>query len=108
MFGMLAFQVARRTNELGVRMALGAGPLSIMRLVLRDVTLTLAPGMAVGVGGAYVAAGLTRSIVFGFAATDPVVFVIAASVLATATLLAASLPAQRASRIDPTVALRQE
>jgi predicted permease len=106
MFGMLAFQVARRTNELGVQMALGAGRLSIVRLVLRDVTLTLAPGLAVGVGVAYVAAGLTRSIVFGFAPTDPVVFVIAASVLASAA--SASLPARRASRIDPTVALRQE
>jgi predicted permease len=108
MFGMLAFQVARRTNELGVRLALGAARLAIIRLVLRDVALTLAPGMVVGVGVAYLAAGLTRSIVFGFAPTDPLVFVTAASVLGAAALLAALLPARRASRIDPVFALRQE
>lgn len=108
MFGVLAFQVARRTNELGVRMALGANRWSIMRLVLRDVVLMLVPGVAIGIAVASFAAGITRSIVFGFAPTDPAVFIVSASVLASAALVAGWLPARRASRVDPLIALRHE
>ncbi|MGH8723104.1 MAG: FtsX-like permease family protein [Burkholderiales bacterium] len=108
MFGVLAFQVARRTNELGLRMALGAGRRTIMRLVLRDMFVMVAAGVAIGTGGALVLTGLARTLLFGLTPTDPAVFVTAASVLALAAVLAGWLPAHRASRIDPLIALRHE
>jgi putative ABC transport system permease protein len=108
MFGVLAFQVARRTNELGVRMALGASRLAMMRLVLREVVVMVAAGVSIGAGVALMLTGLARRILFGLTPTDPVVFVVAASVLAVAAVLAGWLPAVRASRVDPLVALRHE
>jgi putative ABC transport system permease protein len=107
-FGVLAFQVARRTNELGVRIALGASRRAMTRLVLRDVARMLALGVALGSGGAFILAGVTRRMLFGLSPTDPGVFVVSASVLASAALVAAWLPARRAARIDPVVALRHE
>jgi predicted permease len=108
MFGVLAFQVARRTNELGVRLVLGANRWSVMRLVLRDVVAMLVPGVAIGAGISLLLTGLARGILFGLTPTDPAAFVVAASVLAGAALVAGWLPARRASRIDPMHALRHE
>jgi predicted permease len=108
MFGVLAFQVARRTNELGVRTALGASRWSIVRLVLSDVTWMVVSGAAIGGGIAFMLTGLARNILFDMAPNEPGVFAIAASVLACSGLGAAWLPARRASRIDPLVALRHE
>jgi ABC-type antimicrobial peptide transport system permease subunit len=107
-FGVLAFQVARRTNELGVRIALGASRRAITRFVLRDVGRMLVLGVALGTAGAVMAAGVTRSMLFGLSPTEPAVFLIAASVLTAAALAAGWLPARRAARIDPVVALRHE
>ncbi|MPY87506.1 MAG: FtsX-like permease family protein [Luteitalea sp.] len=107
-FGVLAFQVARRTNELGVRMVLGASPRSMMRLVLRDVVGMLVPGVVIGAAVALMLTGLARGILFGLRPSEPGVFVIAASVLAFAAVLAAWLPARRASRVNPLAALRHE
>ncbi len=108
MFGVLAFQVARRTNELGVRMALGASRRTLMGLVLREVVVMVGTGIAVGAGGALMLTGVARTILFGLTPTDPRVFAVAATVLAAAALLAGWLPARRASRVDPLVALRHE
>jgi ABC-type antimicrobial peptide transport system permease subunit len=108
MFGILAFRVARRTNELGVRLALGASPGSMMRLVLRDVIGMFVPGVVIGAGVALMLTGLARRILFGVTPGEPGVFVVAASVLACAAILAGWLPARRASRVDPLVALRHE
>ena len=108
MFGVLAFQVTRRTNELGVRMALGASRRTMMFLVLREVIAMVVAGVAIGAGGALVVAGLARTLLFGLTPTDPTVFGVAASVLAVAAVLAGWLPARRASRVDPVVALRHE
>ena len=108
MFALLAFQVARRTNELGVRMVLGATHGSMVRLVLKDVVWMLVPGIAIGAGGAMMVTGLARGILFRLTPTDPLVFAIAAAVLTMAAGLAAWLPARRASRVDPLVALRHE
>jgi ABC-type antimicrobial peptide transport system permease subunit len=107
-FGVLAFQVARRTNELGVRIALGASRQAMTRLVMRDVGRMLAPGVALGTGGALMATGVTRSMLFGLSPTDPTVFLVAASILTSAALVAGWLPARRAARIDPVIALRHE
>ena len=108
MFGVLAYQVARRTNELGVRMALGASRWALTRLVLREVAWMIAAGVVIGAGAALTVTGLARTILFGLTPTDPSVFIVAASVLAAAAVLAGSLPAVRASRVDPLVALRHE
>ena len=108
MFGVLAFQVARRTNEIGVRMALGANRRAMMALVLRDVAVMVAIGVAIGAGGAMAATGVARNLLFGLSPTDPRAFAIAAAALASAALFAGWLPARRASRVDPLVALRHE
>jgi putative ABC transport system permease protein len=108
MFGVLAFQVARRTNEIGIRMALGASQRAMIVLVLRHVVWMLVAGITVGAAAALTLTGLTRTILFGLTPTDPGAFIVAASVLAAAALVAGWLPARRASRIDPVVALRHE
>jgi putative ABC transport system permease protein len=107
-FGVMAFQVSRRTNEIGVRMALGAGRSGIVILVLREAALMIAAGCSVGAGAALTLAGLTRKMLFGITPNDPPVFVVAATLLAVAALAAAWLPARRAARIDPLTALRQD
>jgi putative ABC transport system permease protein len=108
MFGVLAFQVARRTNELGVRMVLGANRWSMMGLVLRDIVAMLIPGLAIGAGLSLMATGLARGLLFGLAPDDPAALVMAASILTSAALIAGWLPACRASRVELTRALPQD
>jgi predicted permease len=107
-FGVLAFQVARRTNELGLRMALGATPGAMTRLVLREVAWIVLPGIAIGAGGALLVTGLARGILFDLTPTEPRLFLAAALVLATAAALAGWVPARRAARVDPLIALRHD
>jgi ABC-type antimicrobial peptide transport system permease subunit len=108
LFGLLAFQVSRRTNELGVRMALGATRRAMIGLVLRDVAGMVVASVLIGAGAALTLSGLARSMLFGLTPTDRAAFVIAASILALTALLAGWLPARRASRVDPLIALRHE
>jgi len=107
-FGALAFQVSRRTNELGVRAALGATPGAMTWLVMRQVAGIVLPGIAIGTGGALLLTGLSRSILFDLTPTEPRVFLVAALVLATAAALAGWVPARRAGRVNPLMALRHE
>ena len=107
-FGSMAFQVSRRINEIGLRMALGASRSGIVTLVLRDVAWLAATGCAAGGVAALTLTGLTRKMLFGVTPRDPAVFGMAAVVLALAALMAGWLPARRASRVDPMVALRHE
>jgi len=107
-FGVLAFQVAQRTNELGLRMALGATPWAATRLVLRQVAWMVLPGIAIGTGGALLLTGLARTILFDLAPTEPRMFLVASLVLAMAAALAGWLPARRAARVDPLIALRHD
>jgi predicted permease len=108
LFGLLAFQVSRRTNELGVRMALGATRRKMIGLVLRDVAGLVVAGVLIGSAVALTLGSLARSILFGLTPSDPAAFVIAASILGATALLAGWLPARRASRVDPLIALRHE
>jgi predicted permease len=108
MFGVLAFQVARRTNELGVRMALGATARNMMALVLRDVAMMVAAGVAIGTGVALTLTGLAGKILFGLTPTDASVFAVAAGILALVAIVAGWAPARRAARVDPLIALRHE
>jgi predicted permease len=107
-FGVTAFQVARRSGEIGLRIALGATRGGIVGLVLREVAALVVPGCLIGAAGALALTGLTRKMLYGVSPADPAVFVTAAVILAGAALAAGWLPARRASRVDPVIALRHE
>jgi putative ABC transport system permease protein len=108
LFGLLAFQVSRRTNELGVRMALGATRRAMIGLVLRDVVGMVVAGILIGIIVALTLSGLARSTLFGVTPTDPAAFVTAAFILGLTALFAGWFPARRAARVDPLIALRHE
>jgi putative ABC transport system permease protein len=108
LYGLLSFQVARRTRELGVRAALGAQEGQILGLVFRDGAWLVLPGLALGLAGAAAVTRLLDSQLHGVRAWDPVSYVAAALVLGLSAALASWLPARRAARVDPMVALRNE
>jgi predicted permease len=108
LYGVVSQTVARRTSEIGVRMALGAGRRDVLWLILRDTLGLVAIGLAVGVPAAVGATRLVRSQLFGVGAADPASFTIAIIVLSGVAGFAGLLPARRASRVDPMVALRDE
>ena len=106
-YGLSARYVSERQREIGVRMTLGASPRDIGVLVLRDAGIITALGLAIGLPGAYTLALVARSFLYGVSATAPEVFLWAVGVLATVAILSALLPARRAARLDPVVALRE-
>ena len=107
-YGVMSAAVTRRTSEMGVRMALGARPNDVLRLVLgQSLRLTLL-GVAIGLAGAFALSRLLESLLFGVSTTDPVTFVVVAIVAVQCALLASYLPSRRAARIDPCTALRHE
>jgi putative ABC transport system permease protein len=105
-FGLMAQVVVRRTPEIGVRLALGASPGSVLALVVRQGVGLAAAGTVIGICGALALARGLQSLLFGVGAADPLSYAGAAAVMAISVLLACALPAWRASRVDPTVALR--
>jgi predicted permease len=107
-FGVMAFQVSRRINEIGLRMALGASRSGIVGLVLREVAVMLTAGALIGAAAALTLTGLAGKMLFGITPKQPAVFALPAALLAAAALAAGWLPARRASRVDPMVALRHE
>jgi ABC-type antimicrobial peptide transport system permease subunit len=108
MYGVMAYSVAQRTGEIGVRMALGASPSNVLRLVLGQGLWTTAAGITVGILGSFALTRTMESLLFGLSPTDPVTFAGVALLLAFVALLASYLPARRAMRVDPMVALRYE
>ncbi|MBL8204758.1 MAG: ABC transporter permease [Blastocatellia bacterium] len=107
-YGVNAFMVARRTREIGIRMALGADRRNILRLLLREGVLLTSLGLGFGLVLAGFVAWAMRGILFSVSPFDPLVFGAAIAVLAAAALLACYLPARRATKVDPLIALRQE
>ncbi len=105
-FGVTAYSVAQRTHELGIRMALGAKPASVLALVLRQELGACLIGIGVGVAGALAAGSLLESLLFGVAARDSTTIAVAVLVLLLVTAAACVIPARRATRVDPVTALR--
>jgi len=108
LIGLLVYAVARRTNEIGVRMALGASQGDVERLVLGDSFRLVAAGICVGLPGAYLIGRLLKHTLFNLQPADPVTAGLSLAILATVAALSAWLPAHRAAHIDPIVALREE
>ena len=107
-YGVLAYDVSERTRETGLRMALGAARTDVLRLIPADAALLFAVCGAIGVVGAVALTRLLRTLLFEVAPIDPATFVVAPVVLGIVALLAAAIPARRATRVDPMVALRYE
>jgi len=107
-FGVVSFATARRTRELGVRMALGARGSDVKLLVIGDTLRLVAVGVVVGVGTAAAGVRVLRGLVYGVSAADPFTFVVVPVVVTAVAVLAAAIPARRASRVDPVTVLRAD
>jgi len=107
-YGVIAYRVAQRTRELGIRLALGARSLDVVMPVLREGLVVIGAGIAIGVPAALAVARLARGFLFGLGAADPVTFAIVLLLLGGVALLASYLPARRAARVDPMISLRAE
>jgi len=108
LYGVMAYSVARRTAELGTRIALGATRSNVLHLVLRQGLITAAIGVAIGIAGAILLTRTLQSFLFGLSPTDPLTFAAVACMLILVALIASYIPARRAARIDPMAALRYE
>jgi predicted permease len=107
-FGLMSYHVARRTGEIGVRMALGARSVDVLRMIVRESMTVVLIGIAAGTALALSLTGLVRGLLFDVAPTDPASIALAAGLMLTVSIAAASLPARRAARVDPMQALREE
>jgi putative ABC transport system permease protein len=105
-FSVLSQSVAQRTSEIGIRMALGADASTVIALMLRSAMTSVLAGAAIGLAGAFAAVRVLRSFLFEVTPLDPAAFALAAAVLIGVALLAAYVPAKRATRVDPLNALR--
>jgi putative ABC transport system permease protein len=107
-YGVMSYGVSQRTHEIGVRMAIGASPSAVMKLVLGEGLRLVVIGLALGVAGAFALTRSLSSLLYGVGAGDPLTFAGVAAVLALVALAACAVPARRAMRVDPMLALRQE
>jgi len=108
LYGVMTYSVTRRTREIGVRMALGAQRMSVLTMVLRDAVLLLAMGIVLGIAAVLALASILQNMLYGTGSRNPVVLMLVCLGVALAGLLAAYIPAFRAARVDPMVALRYE
>jgi ABC-type antimicrobial peptide transport system permease subunit len=107
-YGVISYTVSQRTQEIGIRMALGAQRANVLLMVVRQALVLAGTGIAAGAIGASLLGGLMKSLLFDVRPSDPATFLFVAALLGAVGALAASLPALRATRVDPVVALRAE
>jgi putative ABC transport system permease protein len=107
-YGVMAYSVAQRTSEIGIRIALGAGKGSIFRLVVGQAMTLVGISLVIGLAGAFAATRLLTSLLFGVGASDPITFISIVLLVSAVAFIAAWLPARRATRVDPIIALRAE
>src|SRR5206468_9059492 len=107
-YGVLAYSVTQRKRDLGIRLALGAQPAAVFRMVVSEGMRPVAIGGAIGIAGAFAAGGLIKALLFGIEPLDLSTYVGAIATLTAAAAIACALPARRATRVDPLVALRDE
>jgi len=108
LYGVISYTVAQRTNEIGIRMALGSQRSGVVRLILGEVAVLIGIGIAVGAGLTLAGGKAATSLLYGLQARDPLTLVAAAVLLAVIGFAASFIPTRRATRVDPMVALRYE
>jgi ABC-type antimicrobial peptide transport system permease subunit len=108
LFGLMSYSVSRRTNEIGIRMALGAQRQAVVALVMRESMILVVVGIVIGIGVALSTSRFVATLLFGLAPTDPVSVAAATGIMVVVSAVAGFLPARRASRVDPMVALRYD
>jgi ABC-type antimicrobial peptide transport system permease subunit len=108
LYGVTAYSVSQRTREIGIRIALGAQLRDVLRTILRSSIKLIVIGVSLGLLGAFLVTRLLVSLLSGVSATDPLTFVFVSVLLVVVALLASYLPARRATKVDPIVALRYE
>ena len=108
LYGVLAFAVSQRTREIGIHMALGARTRDVLLMVIRQGMSLVIVGVVLGVAGAYAITRTMRSLLFEVGTTDPLTFVLVSALLAIVGFVACYLPARRATKVDPLIALRYE
>src|SRR5204863_2539588 len=108
LYGVVAHSVTQRQREIGIRMALGARSAEVLSMIVRNVVTTIAVGLIVGLAGALLITRVMRTLLFEVSPFDPIAFATAAVAMGIVGLAAALIPATRATRLDPTTALRTE